>query len=621
MKNVTLTSGKTCALDPRSLIGSGGEAEIYDIGNSQVFKLLKDPNHADFVGDLEGQRGAKARIDEHQKKLPEFLKLRLPPRVIGPIEVGKFRDRIVGYSMKHIQFTDPLLRYSERGFREQHPQFTNTDVTRIMHDLHETVNDLHQSQIVIGDFNDLNVLVDKTITIVDADSMQFGSFLSKLYTERFVDPILCSSTGLNLTKPHTIYSDWYAFAIMLMQVNLFVHPYGGIYKPSDPTKRVPASERPLRRISVFHTDVQLPKPARSLDCLPVDLAHHLFQTFEQDLRIEFPKILLDIHWADCPSCGYLHARSSCPNCSKPHPTVKQTVEIRGKVTATTVFQTKGTILYVRPYSGMSWIYRDGQVFRNKFTNKVGPVISVDKFGLVNDEIFSGHGSRVVKHEETSYVPYITVDTYKNKSCFDTNGVDFYFLQGGNLYQKSQSELKPNRFIGTVLLNQTQLWVGKTFGFCFYQAGEMSTGYIFNATVGSLKELSLPHIAGEIVSCACQFTDTIVYFQVKVQHKGKFKYHLFIIHQKGELLTHLEGDETVNEWIAKVPNAAALANFLYVPSDEGLLRIDFNPQNSTLTKAREYPDTEPWVSSDSKIIIASDGLYTINHDSITKLLLN
>ena len=42
---------------------------------------------------------------------------------------------------------------------------------------------------MVGDFNDLNILVTGTDAwLIDADSFQFGTYLSPVFTERFLDP-------------------------------------------------------------------------------------------------------------------------------------------------------------------------------------------------------------------------------------------------------------------------------------------------------------------------------------------------------------------------------------------------------------------------------------------------
>ena len=123
---------------------------------------------------------------------------------------------------------------------------------------------LHALGVVIGDFNDLNVLVkDEQAYLIDADSFQFGGFLCRVFPERFVDPLSCDPQERRplLCKPFSTDSDWHAFAVMVMQTLLSVGPYGGVYRPKSTSARVPEYARPLRRITVFHPEVLYPKPA------------------------------------------------------------------------------------------------------------------------------------------------------------------------------------------------------------------------------------------------------------------------------------------------------------------------------------------------------------------------
>ena len=54
---------------------------------------------------------------------------------------------------------------------------------------------------------------------------------------------------------------------MLMQCLLFVGPYGGVYRPKDPAHRV-REARPVHRMTIFHPEVQYPKPAIPYGTLP-----------------------------------------------------------------------------------------------------------------------------------------------------------------------------------------------------------------------------------------------------------------------------------------------------------------------------------------------------------------
>jgi hypothetical protein len=92
-------SGKRLKLDPSQAIGKGGEADVYDLGDGRALKLFKQPGHPDYAGLPGEQAAARARIDEHQAKLPAFP-VGLPPAVVAPnaLATGK-HAAIVGYAM------------------------------------------------------------------------------------------------------------------------------------------------------------------------------------------------------------------------------------------------------------------------------------------------------------------------------------------------------------------------------------------------------------------------------------------------------------------------------------------------------------------------------------------
>ncbi len=348
--------GKKINLKPSQVIGKGGEAEVYQFGKDQALKLFKSSNHPDYKQSPQQQQAAQARLAQHQHKLPQFP-TQVPSRVIQPqnLVTDLSGNNILGYTMQLLTDAEVLRKYSQRSFRQV--GISGQTVVQIFQDLHQTVAQLHLAQVVIGDFNDLNVLVKANQAyLIDADSFQYGSFPCPVFTARFLDPLLCDPQGnqLSLSKPYSRDSDWYAFNVMLMQCLLLVSPYGGVYRPQDASRRIPQDARPLKRITVFHPEVKYPKPAIPYQVLPDELLHHFSQVFEQDLRQEFPLNLLNnLHWQTCSNCGREYARSSCPDCV----TIVPVTVVQGKVTAQPIFTTSGVIL-VAQYadSSLRWLY-------------------------------------------------------------------------------------------------------------------------------------------------------------------------------------------------------------------------------------------------------------------------
>ena len=192
--------GKRVRLNPSQSIGKGGEADVFSPDGQNAIKIFKPPNHPDFQGLPHEQQAAEIRIAEHQQKLRAFPK-GLPSRVIVPehLATDHSGQRVVGYQMRFQTPTEVLLRYGERVFRQA--GISNEMIVKIFLDLHQTVTGIHQSRVVIGDFNDLNILVQDTAAyIIDADSFQFGRWLSKMFTGKFVDPLLCDPRGAGNPK-------------------------------------------------------------------------------------------------------------------------------------------------------------------------------------------------------------------------------------------------------------------------------------------------------------------------------------------------------------------------------------------------------------------------------------
>ncbi len=368
-----LVAGKRIRLDPSRSIGKGGEADVFSVGNGVAVKIFKDARHPDLAGQPAAQRAATERIALHQKKLPELLRKQamVPARVVFPTHVATETTgrKVVGYSMPLIAGAEVLLRYGQRAFRQN--GIGNDIVVHIFRNLHPTVSAVHGAGFVIGDFNDLNVLVRNTEAhLIDVDSYQFGSYLCQMFTQKFVDPTLCDprAQALLLARPYNADADWYAFAVMLMQCLLFVDPYGGIFEPKEKSRRVLHHVRPLRRITVFHADVRYPKPATHYRVLPDDLLQCFHRIFEKDERGEFPRSLLEtLRWTTCTQCGTEHARMLCPVCSQTTPAmVREVTTVRGQVKATRVFRTSGTILHASVENGtLQWLYHERDVFKRE----------------------------------------------------------------------------------------------------------------------------------------------------------------------------------------------------------------------------------------------------------------
>ena len=618
--------GKKVRLDPTRSIGKGGEADIFDIGGGAALKVFKPPDHPDLRGNAREQEGARRRLERHQRKLREFP-AGLPPHVVTPLKLATDRTgaRVVGYTMPIVSGAEVLLRYGNRGFREG--RLPSEALLQIFRSLHETVSGIHRARVVIGDFNDLNILVrekEQDAYLIDADSFQFGSYVCEVFTARFVDPLLCDPQGahLMLVKPHNEQSDWYAYAVMLMQSLLYVGPYGGVYQPKARGKTLSPDARPLKRITVFDPEVRYPKPAVPYHYLPDEVLDYLQRVFKKDHREVFPRLLLDrMRWTRCTSCGVEHARSRCPQCAEAAPAaIREVTRVRGKVTATRLFRTTGAIIDSALQQGkLRWLYQEGDSFMREGGSRI-PGISGHlrlRFRLHNETTLVGNADQLVAIKADGSVVRHAVDSSASVPIFDANEHHYYWSENGKLFH--DAEHAP-QYIGDVLQHQTLFWVGPTFGFGFYRAGRLSVAFVFDVSHRGLNDtVTPPVINGQLIDATSVFSSQRCWFFTTVQEAGQRINRCMVISRTGGLEATAETIAGDGSWLGSIRGCCASGGYLFVPTDEGVVRVVMN--EGKVEKDSEYPDTEPFVDSASTLHASKDGIYVVSSKEITLLKLS
>lgn len=613
--------GKRVRIDPARSIGKGGEADVFDIGGGVAIKIFKSPNHLDLNGLPDEQIAARERIATHQKKLVVFP-TGLPPHVVTPKRLAYDRaGMIMGYTMPLLSGCEVLLRYSERLFREA--VASHGTVAHIFSDLHTTVQGLHNRGVVIGDFNDLNVLVSgEDAYLIDADSFQFGSFLCNMFTARFADPLLCDShaTSMVLMRPHNPESDWYAYTVMLMQCLLYVGPYGGVYRPTKGGLQIAHDARPLRRITIFSPDVKYPKVGISWKTLPDDLLQVFHDVFEKDKRGPFPRKLIDgLRWVTCASCKTEHARAVCPTCALvTPPSVREVVRVRGRVTATRIFHTNGLILFAAVQNGeLMWLYHEGGVgglVRRESGTEITHMSpgAQWRFRIAGERTVLGRDGLMFVYEPNNSNPErYGVDMYGTLPIFDANEQDVYWVDNGRL---QRSDTVGPKYIGDVIRAQTLFWVGPTFGFGFSRAGELQQGFVFDARARGINDrVELPRLRGQLVDSSCSFTSNRCWFFVAMQDRGKTVHHCMVIGRDGTLEATAEVDPVGDSWLATIRGKCAFGDSLFSATDEGIVRVRI--ENGTIVQTQVFPDTEPFVSAHDHLFAVKNGIAVVGPKDI------
>lgn len=629
-------NSKKVRVAPSSAIGKGGEADVYDIGGGTVLKLWKTPEHPDYAGLPAEQAAARERLEVHQQKL-RALPRGLPEGVVAPLELATDRAgrRLVGYTMPFIAGAEVLLRYAEPSARRC--GLHAGDALAALTALHAVLEGLHALDVTIGDFNDLNVLVKaRRAFLIDADSFQFGAFLCRVYSERFVDPLLCdpSATRPVPVRPHTRASDWYAFAVMLMQSLLCVGPHGGVYRPSDPAARIPQSARALRRVTVFHPEVQYPRPAVPLRALPDDLLGELERVFVHDHRGVFPRRLLDeLRWTRCAACGAEHARAVCPSCVlTAKAAVKETTVVRGRVAATRIFATRGAIVHAAVQRGaLAWLCHDG----GRYLREDGSVVlhgDLDPslvFAIQGAGTLVGRGVDVVVLTPGRAPERFAVDVLQGRSVVGVNARRRFWARGGALFRgglgasgagvAARLAREDACRVGEVIAGQTRFWVGPRFGLGFYRAGTLSVAFVFDGDRGGLTDtVKLPFLPGEIFDADCVFDHERAFVLLGACHRGRTVHQCVVVSAGGAVEATAEAAANDATWLGTLRGKCAAGGCLLSATHAGVVRVE--PRASTLVATRRFPDTEPFVDPATRLFAGPDRLFAVGDHEIHELRL-
>ncbi|WNG13618.1 hypothetical protein [Cystobacter fuscus] len=613
--------GKKLRVDPSRALGKGGEADVFDLGDGRVLKLFKPPEHPDYDAQPEQQDAARARLAEHQHKLPAFPRP-LPPRVVSPqtLATDRWGRKVRGYAMRKLEGSEPLRRFGEPAFRRA--GVPSCRVAAIFRDLHRTLGALHGAGVVVGDFNDLNILViGDDAWLIDADSFQFGPYLSTVFTERFLDPLRlgAQAQGLSPSRPASADSDWYAFNVALMQSLLGVGPYGGIHRPRASGPKATPTARVLQRLTVFHPDVQYPKPATPLGVLPDELLHRLHRVFVEDERGAFPLPLLDaLRFTVCASCGVEHARASCPTC---RPSATRTATpvstVRGQVVATRLFSTEGVLLHACVEDGTArWLFHERGAYRREDGSVVlqGPLNPALHWAIQGGVTLVGQGAELAVLAPGRAPERLGVDAPEQRPAFATNARHRYWAQGGALWR--DGAFGPER-LGEVLEGQTRLFVGPRFGLGFHRAVALRGAFVFDAERPGLKDgLTLPWPSGRLVDAEAAFDGAVCWLFLAEETGGRTVHHCVVLGADGVMRASATAEAGDGSWLGTLRGKCAAGEALFAATDAGLVRVEV--RQGRVEVVREFPDTEPFVDADSRLLLTRQGLVVVGHQEVTAL---
>jgi H/ACA ribonucleoprotein complex subunit 3 len=580
-------------LNPKDVIGEGGEAKIFSLNNLAV-KIY----HDNMVTEKRGN------------KLRSFPR-NLPEKLIGPIDLASDKkDRIVGFTMKMLKDAECFLMLSNIRYRSNFP---NEKVMKIFKDALQTLKNIHNQGIVVGDLNDLNLMfkTDEAFYI-DADSMQFGKYPCEVATEEFLDPKLYG-LDFSLRPFFTKESDYYSFSVMLFKSLLFVNPFGGVHKSYPNLLR-----RAQKRITIFDPQVKIPKFAVHYKVLPDEMLQYFHNMFAKDCRGSMSMDLLEnIRWTKCTTCGLVHARDLCPQCSQKSPAaVIQTKVVNRKCVAEIIFRTKGRIMSPAvQYGKIKYLVEENGVVRRENGEKVfeGNPDNFTRFSIMGNQTLIGRKNRLIVLEKEKVVLETNTGTLGNLPVFESNDSEYCRLQGDMLIAGE------NKIIGNVLENQTWLKIGPRFGVGFYRVGKKTVAFIFNSrNPGINDDIKIPAIVGQLTDAECVFSETHALLLFSTMESGKAFNSMHLLSANGNLVASAKEKKDDSRMLSKIHNKTLGGDRIISANEDGLSLI--KAEQGFFQETQLFSDTEPFVDEEMQIFSAPDGIYVVSEKEIKLLKL-
>ena len=166
-----------------SLLGEGGEGSVYEGDRNTVVKVFD-----------------KSHLTRHRKEKIELLVsrgLRADGMCVPSAVVTNHLGEFVGYVMPRASGREfQRTIFNKRKFENEYPHWKKADLVEVCVAFLEKVKYLHSMNIILGDINPKNLMVDdkKNVFIIDADSWQLEGYPCPVGTPMFTSPAMLGKT-------------------------------------------------------------------------------------------------------------------------------------------------------------------------------------------------------------------------------------------------------------------------------------------------------------------------------------------------------------------------------------------------------------------------------------------
>lgn len=251
-------NGSSITLGKNNFLASGGEGEIYT-KNRIAYKIYQKPERMIPAGKMQELSAIKN------------------PNVIRPQDpILNTKNKPIGYTMRFVPDTYALCQLFTKAFRNRN-NLTHDQMQKLIKKLYGIVSDVHQAGVLIVDLNEMNFLSSKDfeeIYAIDTDSYQTRSYPATAIMDSIKD---------RHSKKFSKDTDWFSYGIISFQMFTGIHPYKGRHKN---IKNI--DERMQKNISVFNSDVSVPKACYPFDVIPEVYRNWYKAVFDDGKRLPPP---------------------------------------------------------------------------------------------------------------------------------------------------------------------------------------------------------------------------------------------------------------------------------------------------------------------------------------------
>ncbi len=445
------SKGVTLKLTDKHYKASGGEASIY-VHGSKAYKLYHEPD--------------KKMLPP--KKMQELATIGnpnviIPQEVVYDVKTGK----PLGYTTDFVDAAEPLLKLFTRTFKDDN-NISFQMVNGLVKETQLVVADVHKSNCLIVDLNELNVLAKIHPTsivpfFIDTDSYSTPSFKATAIMDSVRDRRVSKIDSKGILHYHPDQdSDWFSWAILTFWLYTNIHPFRAghnDYSPREKKKQMDDG------ISVFHPGARTPPSVNDFKVIPQRHLDYYKQVFLKNDR-GIPPL---------------------PDSGVPVLVPTQVVTINGtdKISVSEIIAYDDAITSVHQFMGVYYVVTKKKVYAGK--KEIG-LVSGKKTLLCN----ATDGTLI---KGTQVANTITFTEFTSTTPLGTAIGDDMFVRNGAIYTMTNGKLIENSFMA---IGAKMVHSGKEIENVSVGTAVMWDGCVIQDLLGK-KFLTLPYKLGHCFS--------------------------------------------------------------------------------------------------------------------------